>query len=60
MSNKITVLEYDSPVDEKRESCQKSVKIFLGFNKIGEIGKLIKQICWPCIKSITLSQVKNI
>ena len=47
MTNKITVLEYDSPVDEKHESCQKSVKIFLGFNKIGEIGKLIKQICWP-------------
>ena len=59
MSNKITVLEYDSPVDEKRESCQKSVKIFLGFNKIGEIGKHIKQICWPS-KILRYLKLKNI
>jgi hypothetical protein len=43
MSNKITVLECNSFTEKNSEAHQKNVRVFIGFNKIGEIGMLFKE-----------------
>jgi hypothetical protein len=43
MSNKITILECNSFSEKNAEAHKKNVRVFIGFNKIGEIGMLFKE-----------------